>query len=465
MILFYLIDGARNDVMEELLQAGELPNIEREILSRGTFRTAVSCLPSTSGPAYLPFLTGCFPGTLNLPGIRWLDKTQYNGGGRARDRFRSYMGYEGFWINSDLAVGSPTLFELFPRSASIFSMITRGLRKGGNATARSRPFLYSFAHFTHRWGPVNEAAIRYVRRCLDDQPDVMFVVIPGVDSFSHLHHPRHPAVLDTYRLVDDSVGEIVAELKRRRLWDTTLMILTSDHGLTTTHGHLDLAQFLENRGLRTLYYPLVWKRRAQASVMISGNAFGHVYLLDGHAHHFCSGAEIQHVLGDVWPELLERKEVDFIACRREPGAYEVWSARGRALVTHNGAGFAYEPETGDPLGLGALRGPLNTQDALAQTFASDYPDALVQIHQLFRSPRCGDFFVVARNGYDLRDAWEWPEHRASHGSLHREHMLVPLLYNQAGWRDGPCRTTDLFPSMLRFAGEPIPELCDGQPLL
>jgi len=49
--IFYLIDGARHDVMKSLLDAGKLPNIQKEILSRGTFRKATSCFPSTTGPA------------------------------------------------------------------------------------------------------------------------------------------------------------------------------------------------------------------------------------------------------------------------------------------------------------------------------------------------------------------------------------------------------------------------------
>jgi predicted AlkP superfamily pyrophosphatase or phosphodiesterase len=59
-VVFYLLDGARPDVLNKLLQQNQLPHLA-QIIAEGTFRTATTCLPSTTGPAYLPFLTGHFP--------------------------------------------------------------------------------------------------------------------------------------------------------------------------------------------------------------------------------------------------------------------------------------------------------------------------------------------------------------------------------------------------------------------
>ena len=80
-----LADGARADVLAEELAAGRLPNIARHLLERGASVPAVTSFPSTTGPAYLPFLTGCFPGTCNVPGIRWFDKQLFDAG-RSFDR-------------------------------------------------------------------------------------------------------------------------------------------------------------------------------------------------------------------------------------------------------------------------------------------------------------------------------------------------------------------------------------------
>ena len=71
-----LVDGLRPDVLEAELAAARLPNLAR-LTERGARSRAVSVFPTTTSVAYLPFLTGCFPGTCNIPSIRWLDRAAY----------------------------------------------------------------------------------------------------------------------------------------------------------------------------------------------------------------------------------------------------------------------------------------------------------------------------------------------------------------------------------------------------
>ncbi len=73
--------------------------------------------------------------------------------------------------------------------------------------------------------------------------------------------------------------------------------------------------------------------------------------------------------------------------------------------------------------------------------------------------------VVSRSGSDLRRAFEWPEHHGTHGSLHRDHMLVPVICNRTGLDPRPARTTDLFPTALAWLELPPVEGIDGRSLL
>jgi hypothetical protein len=120
----------------------------------------------------------------------------------------------------------------------------------------------------------------------------------------------------------------------------------------------------------------------------------------------------------------------------------------------------YRPLTGDPLLLG---GPLNLADAdwLERTWDAAYPDACVQLLDQFRAERTGDLIVVAREGYDLRQRFEVPEHKSGHGSLFRSHMQVPVWANVPA-PIGPIRTVDLFPGILEWLGEAPPAGIDGQ---
>jgi len=45
---------------------------------------------------------GCYPGTVNIPGIRWFDKEEYAKKNSILKRFRSYMGWEALLFNKDL---------------------------------------------------------------------------------------------------------------------------------------------------------------------------------------------------------------------------------------------------------------------------------------------------------------------------------------------------------------------------
>src|SRR6266540_6106546 len=101
-VVFVLVDGARPDVLQDLLERGDMPHLARHVLEPGGFTVGATVFPSTTGVAYLPFLYGIYPGTANVPGIRWLDRAQAAGDRRAQWRgARSYCGVQGPWLNHD----------------------------------------------------------------------------------------------------------------------------------------------------------------------------------------------------------------------------------------------------------------------------------------------------------------------------------------------------------------------------
>ena len=129
------------------------------------------------------------------------------------------------------------------------------------------------------------------------------------------------------------------------------------------------------------------------------------------------------------------------------------SRRGRADIQLDGTDVIYRPEPGrDPFGYSKLPERMSRAELLALTAESDYPDAPLQVAQVFDSPRAGDFIVSAVPGYDLRVRNERVEHRSCHGSLHREHMRVPFAINRPIAARQP-RTVDVFNTILRHMGE------------
>lgn len=460
-----LADGARADVMRDMAERGKLPAISEHLIAPGSLRAAVTAFPSTTGPAYLPYLTGCYPGTCNLPGIRWFDKDRYAERRFSMDRFRSYVGAESFYMNGDLAPDKRTLFEIIPKSVNVFSSINRGAGLNGDRTKFSRIWYWYYAHLTDRWGLVDEAAGGKVVEALKRDPEFVFAVFPAIDEYSHLSSPFHPRTIAAYEGLDRAVGRIVAALKARGQMEETAIVIVSDHGLSETSRHFPLNQFLEKSGIETLYYPkILFKKRIEAASMVSGNGMANVYLKNGRGwkgrtpwEHLASRED------RLIDRLLEQPEVDLLAAQRSDGAVVVKSKKGEAAISENG-NIRYETSGGDPFGYTGLPAAMTERESLRLTEKTDYPDAPAQLLQIFRSRRAGDVILSAAKGSDLRLRYEIHEHKSSHGALHWEHMQVPLVTN-VRLPEGPVRSADVFPTVLKLLGRPIPAAIDGRSLI
>jgi hypothetical protein len=466
-VILILADGSRPDMFKRLMEKGELPNIEREMVPDGNFLTASTVFPSTTGPAYLPFLTGCFPGTCNVPGIRWFDKKRYGETWWAMNRFRSYVGYETYLINQDIQPGIKTIFEYIPNSINIFNAISKGLPRRGNLTRFSRGPYYAWAHYFDTWDSLDRAAAAYLFDSVNKNTEFTFVVFPGIEEFSHLHHPFHDKVVQSYKYLDQVVGELSALLKKKNRWDKTLLLITSDHGLSATEEHFEVWKFLEHFDYNPFYYPRIFKYflTANAASMVSGNGMAHVYLKgksgwQGRMFY----EECIHDHNPLIQGLLNRAEIEFLLFQTSRGQIIIRTALGSATLTYARDALYYDVAGIDPLSREGVPARLDYQTAFELSFELGYPDIFMQIWQIFQSPRSGDIILNARPSFDLRQEHEWPEHRASHGSLDLSHMLVPAIMNIPTSKKY-IRTVDIFPTILKLLHKPCLQITDGQSII
>jgi hypothetical protein len=233
----------------------------------------------------------------------------------------------------------------------------------------------------------------------------------------------------------------------------------SDHGHSTVREHEDLTALLSDWGYSTLSHPWAFNTSADIAVMVSGNAMAHLYLnLDETTRPWWPA--LAGRWSDLVERLLSRQSVDLLILPNSPSSCEIVGAgRGAARLAWNESRYDYTPMTGDPLGIGEQRS-LDDVQAYDATIESDYPDALVQIAQLVGSVRSGDIILSAARDWDYRAKYEPIPHVSSHGALHREHMLVPLLLNRAP-KSSPRRTVDVMPSALAALGITPPRTLDG----
>lgn len=449
-VVCLLLDGVRYDVLQELLDRGDLPNLSRWVIEVGGLTSGTTVFPSTTGVAYIPFLFGRYPGPANVPGIRWFDRAGGGLAGGLIDRWRSarsYCGPQAAWINSDIEAG-PSIFEIVPESLAICTPITRGLARGAHLMPLRRAVLGTAAHFFGSY-PALDRAVANAWVAVARRPwRFLFVVFPGPDGLTHLLDPAHPHVLDSCRQIDRALGDFM----RRAVasGEPPVLFVVADHGASPVREHRDVALELEAIGVRTIRHPMhLWRRGAGAAVMVSGNGAAHVYLLDSQKR------------ADVIGRLINLPGVALGAYRDARGGVVVARGHFRAHLTELDGLLTYEPLIGDPLGLG--RQPLqDDRELLARSRTTEFPDAPRQLLQLMSSPRSGDVVLAAERGVDFRGPWELPEHRSGHGSLIADHMLVPIA-SALPLPDAPVRSVDLMPTMLETLGVPVPDGLDGVP--
>jgi hypothetical protein len=460
-VVILLADGARPDTLSTAIDSGELPALAR-LQSEGALHCVTSCFPSVTGPAYTPFLMGRFPGPLGLPGLRWYDRERTTC--TFPDYTRSYVGPQVNKVDRDLDPLAPTIFELCDTSLASLTPVARGLRtkdRLGRLSARTavRVARTHFSGSVAKWLDVDrEIAGQVVDHIRREKPEFTFAAMIGVDKTSHSVGQPSTLTGEALRIVDDTAARIRADAERDGRWNEMHLWVTSDHGHSPVTMHEDLAGLVTGWGFRTVAHPWIYKVRPEVAVMVSGNAMAHIYVgLSGRERGYWPHLSARyHPLVD---QLLERESVDLMLLPMTNGAM-VRAARGDAEVTLHGGRLSYRRLTGDPLGIEADVRAASADEAYDFTTRTDYPDSLAQIATIAMSARSGEIILSAARGWDYRSRYEPIPHVSSHGALHRDHMLVPLLTSRR-YTGQPRRTTDVMPSALQALGREIPGGLDG----
>lgn len=455
-VVILVADGLRPDTLESAIAAGHVPALAR-LRDEGGLSTVTSVFPSVTGPAYAPFLMGRFPGPVGLPGLRWYDRSRQ----LARMPFhsRSYVGAEMRHVDSDLDPAAPTIFELAPSSLAAMNVIGRGLRSrerlGKGLRFIIRTGVTHFRGNVRGWLAIDrDISAEFTRRLFSDSPAFAFAALTGIDKTSHARGHDSALTMEALSIVDQSAGAIRAAAEQKGVWDDTHLWIVSDHGHSAVSHHEDLSALVEHCGLSVIAHPWPMRRNPEAAVMVSGNAMAHIYA----GLHGTNRSEQCELIAS---RLLERESVDLLLLPR-PGGCEIRSShKGNAMIHWSGGSkYSYSTVTGDPLGVGTQI-DLTESRAYDITIATEYPDSIVQIAALAHSSRCGDIVLSAAAGWDFRAKYEPIPHVSTHGSLRREHMLVPLLTNRPP-AALPRRTTDIMPSALAALGLTPPDLLDGR---
>ncbi|MFC1477503.1 alkaline phosphatase family protein [candidate division KSB1 bacterium] len=479
-----LADGFRADMFKEMLDAGELPNIKKHLVDRGTMvENCIGTLPSTSGPAHLALINGRMPGTNNCPGLRWID--------RKNNVVRDYCTLETLFFNRDFPPENYTLYEMLAgnRTVCIFDFVSRGAAESYRPSVKT--LWGTMSDDKDKWSELDVKAVeKFVTVCEKEPfPMYSFVWMPAIDHLSHLYSSTDDLIIKQAVVVDKQVGRIMDLLRQKGIYDKTLVSLAADHGLRDTDNNMDIREPLERSGFDVLrelsgnddFNTLSTNNAVRG---VSGNGCALLYFARKKKVRWAEwiGWEDKPAFEelkdfpvkggenvDLFDLLRNETAVKFVMTTEKEDfdyrTYRVFTKEGDARIERNELSkeLKYTVISGpDPLGYSGsavsralMNGDFHDKDLwYKKTLGTDYPDALFQISQIFDSERCGDIVVSSTPGWDFMNQ----EHQATHGGLEKDEMMVPCVFAGPGIKEGEtilqARTVDLYPIYLEFFGVP-----------
>ncbi|MFW6132482.1 MAG: alkaline phosphatase family protein [Planctomycetota bacterium] len=496
--LVFVVDGVNASAFERMLEAGELPAIEKYFVRRGLYAPrAVANVPSVTLANLTSITTGVWCGHHGVTGINWFD--------RNRLIWRDYTTIaQKNTLDGDYI--TPTIYERLDgrTSFSVFFQPHRGASKFvENWTSAGPPYFFGWYEFVDRLTLWRLGIVAEVARARREWPAVTVCYLLAPDFRGYGYGASSAQYRRALRHTDYQIGRVLGDLERAGLLEELHIALVSDHGMVDVREHFPLERFLRDEvGLNVA--PLhLWEEtpfedrlayyRDYSCVYYgSGDRYAAICLrkplrdADGKPAGFArwpvrpNAGELRHYPTEVDPvdlvaTLLSRPEVDAVAYRAAPHRVRLLLAGGKEVEFRQDGGRAtaitYRRVSGDdPLGWrgvvpeAMLSGePASPREWLEATTGSDYADLPAQLLAYFRAPRAGDLAVFAAQGWDFSD-----QHAAGHGGLTAGEMHVPLLLAGPGVPHGrldAARTVDLVPTLLELLGREAPECLDGRSLL
>jgi membrane protein YqaA with SNARE-associated domain len=360
---------------------------------------------------------------------------------------------------------STSLFEYFDKPSNVLEPVDYCSNQPLSKLVVSRLFYVARAHKTDEWRPVDRMVEKTIIKRIESGSECVVATFFGIDEYSHLYSPFHEKTIEAYLNIDRAIGNIASVLKRKGLYEKTVIAIVSDHGLTDTSVHIPLVDIVKEQGFDPHYYPKLHRKRHDSAVMESGNSMAALYFKRseqwGENWHYDEMRQSPKICALI-DRLLETPGVSFVGARLKEGGVTIAGRNGLLRAAQQNGIFNVSIEGDNPLG-NHPTGQCTIDELLSETYHDTYPDAVNQINMLFTSERSGDLVISSEPTYDLRWQHEDPEHHGSHGSLHREHMHVPLAFS-VPFATEHVRTTDVVPTILALTNKVATKRFDGNVL-
>jgi predicted AlkP superfamily pyrophosphatase or phosphodiesterase len=455
-LVLAVIDGLRPAMLERAVKDGRVPALAA-VMERGVYVDDCVCaFPSVTPVCTSSIATGAGPDRHGIPAMNWFHRgesryVEYGSSLQASRTFGIQRSLTDTIYNLNLAHLSrrtPTLFETLDdagiRTAGTTFMIYRGRHRhpigGESALARlvggtlfrgavygPRELFYADLFSSRRTGCRSQLGMPGVRDahsgCVGsylvehDLFDFLLLSLPDTDAWSHRRGPEAQLTSVEHadgqlRRVMDAAGGIDEFLAHHA------MIVMSDHA----HSQVDHPILLEGlaAGWRVLG-PDDADAPTATVALCPGQRSAMVYALDP--------GDRAELIADVAEAALDDAGVD----------HALWLEDGEAVISGRGGRLRFAPggEVADRRGQRwRLDGDLEVASFRVEDgvlVGDEYPDALGRAWSALQCRNAGDVILAAAPSYEFVD-WGGADHLGggSHGSLHRDDSLCPLLWCGCG---------------------------------
>jgi Type I phosphodiesterase / nucleotide pyrophosphatase len=479
-LVLAVIDGLRPAALERALSEDRAPALAA-IRDRGTYvDDCVAEFPSVTPVCTSTIATGAGPAEHRVPGMNWFHRgegryVEYGSSFQASRRVGIHTSLTDTIYNLNLqhlSRSTPTVFERLDdagvRTAGTTFLIYRGRHRhtptGESALARlvsatlfrhavwgPRELFYADMFATRKTGCRSQLGLPGARDahagCVGvylvehDLFDFLLLSLPDNDAHSHKRGPE--AQVDSAEEADRQLTRLMeAAGGTDAFLDEHAVIVLADHAHSRVEDRISLLDVFAGHDVLAPDDPE--PERARLAVC-PGQRFAMVYALNPGRRGTATAETLDAVDGVDGIDL---------AVWRENGRAAVRSARGELRFSPGG-------RAADARGVRwTLDGRLGVLEGSARggVFDSDaYPDALGRIWSALQCAHAGDVLLSAAPGHEFVD-WGGADHLGggSHGSLHREDSLGPLLWSGCGPPDRRARSQwtlrDVLPMVLDHFG-------------
>jgi len=214
-LIIISLDGFRWDYMDKT----DTPNLDQLVASGVKADALIPSFPSKTFPNHYTIVTGLYPENHGIVANTMYDPVfdaTFSLGNREEVRNGRWWGGEPIWVTAENH-GLKTLCNFWPGSEAEINGVRPAywITYDGNVPNDERV----------------ETVFRYLDKPAKDRPSFYTIYFSDTDDYGHLGGPDSSSINIAIRECDARIGQLIAGLEQRNLFDKVNIIIVSDHGM------------------------------------------------------------------------------------------------------------------------------------------------------------------------------------------------------------------------------------------